>query len=234
MRAIVIADKKIKENNAQRIKKKLARFFAKYDIPFEFDVHYEDMSDLPWENYYNDDDGQNRGLSKKYMKNRAKAIKKRYHKRYDTILYWVHPSNWVPGEDGIYGWNVSQEYAGYESQQCRFDPQNDANTFGTIYHEMMHAYDQFVYRVIGKDIAEVLSVKDFDDAVVHGGSPKYAYIRHKENENALAEIAPFVAKAIKKRVKAHNKFVDLLKSLIESYRKLINALTRKDQQYERN
>lgn len=229
MRYIVLTDNKIDKDDAQRVKKKIKDFFERNGVTTKIDLFFEDMTDLPFENYYSDNSGQNRGIRKSYIKKRAKAIKDRYHKKYDSIVFWVHHNNWVPVEDNIWGWNISNEFSGFENQQCRFDPKNDANTLGTFYHESMHAYDQYIFRILGKSINEIAKVSDWDDRVVHGGSPRYQYIRHKENNDILKKIAPLINKATQQRVNDFQQFKSLLKSLIETYRSLINALTRKDQ-----
>lgn len=236
MRVLVLTDTKINKADAQRIKKKLKNFYQALDITFSMDLHYEDHSGLVFENYYNDDKGQNRGIAKSYLKKRAQAIQKRYNRKYDSVMFWVHKNNWTPIEDRIAGWNISQEYGGMENQQCMFDPQDpDWVNFSVLYHEMMHAYDQFIFRMTGERIEPIVKVSDWDRQVVHGKSPRFRYIGHhdgRENREALEDISHLLNRAIARRVRQHALHISTLEKLIETYRALINRITQKDQYYK--
>ena len=67
---------------------------------------------------------------------------------YDHVFFFVHEDNWKsdpPGpNNGIWGTNYSYSIGDYHIHYCRWDRDNDANTFGTSYHEWMHALDALI------------------------------------------------------------------------------------------
>lgn len=185
-------------------------------------VHYENMdySELPFEVYYSD----NFGISKAYIKRKAKDIYKRWAEEIDLVIFLVHENNWKAGR--IWGWNLSNIYSGYEVEQCRWDKDKAANSVGTMYHEIMHSHDSFIYRYLGIWVHPLLRVGSWDVDIVHGRSPSYEYIRHKENQDALQYIAPFLRQAFAKRRKIFEKHVSVLRQILNKAEQVLELQRR--------
>lgn len=233
MRILAIIDKTIPDEELREVFNQFSDIYAKVGVNVDIDQVREDLSDLPYEYY----DRDSRGISKKYLSERIKEIQVSAGKRYDHITFMVDHKNWVPFEDNVWGWNLGAGMYGYEVQQCRFETRPGrstrniiANSLGTLYHETMHAHDQFVERMLGKRIEKIVGVNDWDDAVVHGKHPDYDYIRHKHNEHALEKIAPLLKEAFAKRERQYKLKITILERLVEAYTKLLQTMRNEDQQ----
>lgn len=232
MNVCALVDNKIKDDELKEVIRQVKEIYKKKaNLSVGVDVYREDMSDLPFEEYRKDDPG----ISKSYIRSRAKAIKKRYARRYSHILFWVSHENFYPQEKGIWGWAIPS-IQGYEIIQCRFDTHRKDrerrinNSVGTLWHELAHTHDSFISRIIGKTVEKMLSItKGMYDAIcVHGESNDWEYIRHKENTRMLDDIGKSLRAASNKRQRQHQTHISTLKRLIEAYRSLIVALQKGD------
>lgn len=148
----------------------------------------------------------------------------------DHVVLLVHRDNWV--FSGIWGTNWSNIYHGYQVHLCRFDHKNTANSFGTLYHEMMHSFDALIKVHTGVDIHQYFP--QWDKFCVHGGRPdkegttQWKYIRWKENTEALAGIAPFLRQAYAKRLELFNTQTGLMRQVISLATQLKALLNRKN------
>lgn len=249
MRTITLKDSRIPAEAAKEATAALERLYGRTaGIDMHTTIEERHFDKLPFEEYW----GGNRGVKKSFLRVLAKHIGLMYGPRaFDHVVLLVHDENWTPKEDGIWGWNTAGADNGMEIQQVRFDPHNPANTLGTLYHENMHAHDQFVYRLIGERIERTVGVRDWDRDVVHGEHERFAYIRHKENTDALMQIGPALRRAHDKRELRHRRdelakrvgtlteggghvLVDDVNALIEWFRNITNRLTRSDQPIFKN
>lgn len=237
MRYLVLSDNDIPKKNLRKVLDEHKKLYGQYGIDCTYDVHYEDMSDLPFSVYR----GDSLGISKPYIKKRAEAIKARYAKQYDNICFFVAHENYEPAKQNIWGWAIAS-IAGYEIIQSRFETRSRrsqeniiANSLGTFVHETMHTHDSFVYRMIGKHIEDNIEDIDrgrWDDIAVHGKHKDYEYVGRKNglsNKEAIEKIAPLIIQSTEKRKKQHELHVSLLQKMIELYRALIKALQKNDQ-----
>lgn len=157
------------------------------------------------------------GITHAHIQAETNDIYKRWEHEVDLVIFLVHDDNWIV-RDKVWGWNISKIFNGYEIEQCRFDPKNEANTVGTLYHEIMHSHDSFIYRLTGIRIEELVKVNNWDYELVHGESTQWDYIRYKENQSALTLIASPLKKAVDVKVAL---FEARVKSL---YRQLYDTL----------
>lgn len=199
MHILILKDREINDNHLGYVEEEVARLYKdKADVELTF-VHQDfDFSDYPIEIYYSD----NLGMDRTWLRKQCERVYTDYGTTVDQVVFMCHRDNWRL--DGIWGWNISKQYSGYGVQQVRFDDRNLANTVGTLYHELMHDHDSFIYTYTGKTIEIYVQVDDWDDDVVHGGRaygghPVWDYIRHKENQEALKAIAHLLREAIEKR-----------------------------------
>lgn len=226
MKILILKDKEI--GSADTVTDEVRSFYEDKDIDIEFMVDERDFSSLPFSVYHankGDEEGPDYGIDKGYISEQAKKVEKEYMYGVDLVSFLVHEDNWQP--DDIWGWNLANAHKGYEIEQVRWDPDNSTNTVGTLYHEIAHSHDSFVYRNVGRWIEKIVGVGDWDDDMVHGGAKKYQYIRHDQNQDALVAIADVLNDASdKRRAKEDNRknlqkrIITLAKRVIELYREL--------------
>ena len=148
MRTLIQLDLKIQKDEALALLDDYADFIKEHTgIECEFYVERKDFSQVPTSP---DSDGDLKPTSA-YLK----ALEKEVHDRYrdygtDNIIMWVHEDNFL--FKGIWGSNFSYYYHKYSTQLCRWDKDNSANTFGTLYHEQMHSFDRLVLEELGIDM----------------------------------------------------------------------------------
>ena len=223
MRTLIKLDLKIQKDEALALLDDYADFIKEHtSIECEFYVERKDFSQVPTSP---DSDGDLKP-TRAYMK----ALEKEVHDRYrdygtDNIIMWVHEDNFL--FRGIWGSNFSYFYHKYSTQLCRWDKDNSANTFGTLYHEQMHSFDRLVLEELKIDVNKLFGY-DWDAGAVHGAG-KWDYIGRRtgrENTEALKQIAPYVLSALKKRKEKHDKEVGLLHKLIKVLSTYIPLLAR--------
>lgn len=149
---------------------------------------------------------------------------------YDHIFMFVHEDNWLsdpPGpNNGIWGTNYSYSLGDYHLHYCRWDRDNDANTFGTSYHEWMHGLDALIKIETGETIN---FDGHWDRCAVHGRCDGYSYIRYKENVEVLFPIKQQLQQAYKQReINRLKKKVGLLQTILLLVRKLKMLVNQKN------
>ncbi len=205
MRHVILLDEKISDKEYKKWEQEDRAFFKKnLGVDAKYWVIRKDFSDYPTTP---DSDGDERP-TQSYMKGLCQEINKSYGDYgTDFVLMAIHEDNWKSDpagpRNGIWGVNFSNIYKGYHLQYCRWDRDNSANTFGTLYHERAHAFDALVRTETGKNINTLAGTIQWDRDCVHGKSDKYSYIRHKENTDALKAIAPMMQEAFIHRIKLH-------------------------------
>jgi hypothetical protein len=205
MRVLVIADTKITDEHLNRVQDDFTDLIkSTTGIEPDFYEMIEDFSIVPTEV---DNDGDLKP-TKKY----TTALMKRVHDLYgsygiDSVVMLVHRDNWV--FEGIWGTNWSNLYYQYHVHLVRHDHKNLANTLGTLYHEWMHSLDALILTHTGVEIDTYFKntkcFVDWDTTCVHGNKfagckeTPYAYIKWKDNLDALRMITPDLKKAYKVR-----------------------------------
>jgi len=225
MRALIQLDLKIDKDECLALLDDYADFIKEHTgIECEFYVERKDFSQVPTSP---DSDGDLKP-TRAYMK----ALEKEVHDRYrdygtDNIIMWVHEDNFL--FRGIWGSNFSYFYHKYSTQLCRWDKDNSANTFGTLYHEQMHSFDRLVLEELQIDVNKLFGY-DWDAGAVHGAG-KWDYIGRRtgrENTKALQQIAPYVLSALKKRKEKHDKDVGLLRQIVTILSTVVALLLKKN------
>jgi len=225
MRTLIKLDLKIQKDEALALLDDYADFIKEHTgIECEFYVERKDFSQVPTSP---DSDGDLKPTSA-YLK----ALEKEVHDRYrdygtDNIIMWVHEDNFL--FRGIWGSNFSYFYHKYSTQLCRWDKDNSANTFGTLYHEQMHSFDRLVLEELQIDVNKLFGY-DWDAGAVHGAG-KWDYIGRRtgrENTEALKQIAPYVMSALKKRKEKHDKDVGLLRQIVTILSTVVALLLKKN------
>jgi len=225
MRTLAIIDLKIDKDEALALLDDYADFIKEHTgIECEFYVERKDFSQVPTSP---DSDGDLKP-TRAYMK----ALEKEVHDRYrdygtDNIIMWVHEDNFL--FRGIWGSNFSYFYHKYSTQLCRWDKDNTANTFGTLYHEQMHSFDRLVLEELNIDVNKLFGY-DWDAGAVHGAGD-WDYIGRRtgrENVPALKQIAPYVVSALAKRKEKHEKDVGLLRQIVTILSTVVALLLKKN------
>lgn len=230
MRHVIIKDKKINNAEYGAWMAEDRDFWNKWCSlePDYWTIEY-DFSDYPTEY---DLDGDIRPTHQ-FLKAQADLVHSKYHDfGTDFVIVLIHEDNWKsdpPGpSNGIWGTNYSYVYRNYHLQYCRWDRDNIANSFGTLYHERHHAFDSLIKVEIDFDINKYLGIKSWDREVTHGQNDKFQYIRYKENTDALRKIAPYLKLALGKRKKKHQDYLDGLRiTVIGVLKQLVYLLRRK-------
>lgn len=210
MRTLILKDKDIRKDGVDSLVHNISSFYVK-ELPYQmslmdYTVRDKDFTDLNYTNYR---DGYF-GIDKSRIDKETREINEKEGSSYDNIVYLVHEDKWLPdsaelqeekgvdGRIGLWGWNLSYAFQGYEIQQVRWDKDKPVNTFGTLNHEHFHSFDSYPYRKIGAKVWNILDVKDFDDEVVHGEGDDYKYIGSesgKENKEVLLKIEEALEKS---------------------------------------
>ena len=223
MRTVAIIDLKIDKDEALALLDDYSEFIEKHTgVVCEWYVERRDFSSVPTSP---DNDGD---LKPTYAYRQALA--RDVHDRYgdygaDNIVMWVHEDNFL--FKGIWGVNYSYSHFKYCFQLCRWDKDNPANTFGTLYHEQAHSFDAVIEKETGVDIRPLLKVGDYDRDIVHGASDKWDYIRYQENTGALKKMAGALQKAYKVRKDKHNQRVTLMKTIVKLLSTVVSLLQKK-------
>lgn len=210
MNILLLLDNKINEDQLKEVKKQVSKIYKdNTGIKLYFTDEWRDFSNVPKEFYTKEEEG----IKKSYLAETTKEIYSRYKDRIDHVVFFIHKDNWKL--TGVWGWNTSKVFNGYGVQQCRFDTKV-VNTVGTLYHELMHDHDSFIYTYTGKVIEKMVLVKDWDDDVVHGGRYSltnygWKYIRYNENQPALQLIADALkeALAVKRKPISRSELINL-------------------------
>lgn len=227
MRILYLHDTKINRREMQQVQGEFNAFVKEHagiDV-VSHDRAY-DYTDYPT---YTDSDGDQRPTPT-FLHSLKDIAHKSYRDTVDHIVVWVHEDNWKSdpaGPGGIWGTNYSFIYGSYQVHYCRYDRDNTANTFGTLWHEISHAFDAFIKTYANFDIVTLFpGMTNWDRDMTHGGCCGHDYIRWRHNADALEVIAPKLREAYAERHKIADKemalFVSLLKQLVVLLRMLLN------------
>ncbi len=218
MRHIILKDKKITQLAFQKWKLEDIAFWEKYlGITPTYEVVTTDYSDYPT---YIDSDGDIRPTNAYLQKLNDLAIKRDGDFGTDFVMVMIHEDNWRSDTDttkGIWGTNYSYVFGKQCLEYCRWDRDNEANTFGTAYHERHHSFDAIIKVETGVDIQPLLEVKKYDHEITHGNNPRWKYIRYKENLDSLKIMKPYLQTAFQTR---KNKHEEVAKGLMQTIIKL--------------
>lgn len=230
MRVLLLADQTINKTLLGQVQLQVGELYRK-NTPFEIEWMIEefDYSDYPIEEYggfvgY-------WGIQQSWLRERCAAVYNRHREGIDQVVFLIDSTNWRL--TGVWGWNISKQFSGYGVQQVRFannpkhtDARNVNNTVGTLYHELMHDHDSFVYTYLGITIEPLVSVRNWDNDIVHGQSPDWAYIRYNENQAALKAIGTLLYQAMKKRRELYTHHTSLQKTVIQLLQQKLMLLRR--------
>jgi hypothetical protein len=188
-------------------------------------IETRDFSNLNFEDYY----GGNYGIERKYLEDQTSEVFKKHHYDVDFVTFVVHQRHWEPVR--VWGWNMSNQFNGYSVQQVRYDANNPANTFGVMWHEHHHAFPHLVYKYLGINLATIHGVGHWGNDITHGGSPKWNYIRYKENGESVRYVRTLINNSFLRRREIYMErrgmletIVNLSEKAILLYRELINRL----------
>jgi hypothetical protein len=220
---LLLLDNKIREDQLARVKKEVGALYKNNaGVTIKWHEEWRDFSSYPKEEYW----GGYEGLKRSYIEQVTKEIDARWKEELDNVVFFIHADNW--NLNGVWGWNHSAQFNGYGVQQCRFDSRNVVNSIGTLYHEMMHDHDTFVYTYSGVHIAPIVKVANWDNFAVHGGRDTgeegkdgWKYIRHNENQHALKAISTVFKQSVEKRRDLFIKRVGVMQETIRLLQQIV-------------
>jgi hypothetical protein len=231
MKHLILRDGKISLSEYKKWEAEDAAFFNKHIgiVPTYFQ-EVRDYSDYPTTI---DSDGDDRPAHS-WLTKMTTDIATRYGE-YGVchIIVLVHEDNWksgkTPTRKGIWGTNLSNVYRKYHVHYCRWDKDNPANTFGTLYHERHHSFDSLIATELGIDVRPILGLKAYDAGCTHGGEIPWKYIRHQENTDSLVKMKPYLQQAHAAREKKHREYmmqqttvISLLEKVVYLWRQKLN------------
>lgn len=247
MRLLILKDQSLPPALYAESVKQLKLIYREAGIPMTITdepYYFGDPKKKPhagmWEIYYHDSRGRPFwGMKQVLLNHTVKEIDMRYGKKFDHIMFAVDRRNWFAdqGETKVWGWNISAGIHGYDVQQVRVDTTSKrfetqvANTLGAMYHELMHSHMHYPYRVFnGARIERNLrqrgySTHHWGNEVVHGEGKEWAYIRHRENIEALKVVAPVLNACYQTRKVQHEEGMSVADALNESYRRVVLQVT---------
>ena len=229
MRTVVKLSSRINKDEALALLDEYSEFIEDHTgIKCEWYLEQHDFSYIPT---VPDADGDLKPTYE-YRKNLLEEVHSRYGDNgTDNVVLWIHEDEFFL--KGIWGVNYSiNKGNSYSLQICRWDKDNSANSFGTLYHEQMHSFDAVIKRELGIDIEPEFG-GDWDKFAVHGGRPdevgvyKWDYVRYKENTVALMQIADRLKRAYAIRKDRHLKKIGLMKQLVALLSTLVGLLAKR-------
>lgn len=202
MRNVILLDNKVTDKQFQDWKKEDAVFWNTHiGVTPSYGVMRYDFSTYPT---FIDSDGDIRPTDK-YLQSLNDLVTG-IHGEFgvDFILVAIHKDNWrsdPSGPGGIWGTNYSYHFGKQTLQYCRWDSKNQANTFGTLYHERHHSLDALIKQELGVVVEPLLGVPTgkYDSCITHGKCEPWKYIRHNENTESLRKMKPLLQKSFAKR-----------------------------------
>lgn len=233
MKHIILKDKKILERDYNQWAYEDSLFWQQnLGITPEYRMIEVDYSTYPT---FTDSDGDIRPTNKYLQELNDLAIKRDGDFGTDFVMVMIHEDNWLSDTDttkGIWGTNYSYVFGKQCLEYCRWDRDNDANTFGTAYHERHHSFDAIIQQELGIDIRPLLGVQKYDHEITHGNNPNWKYIRHKENLKSLAIMKPHLQNAFAKRREGERKVLGLMEKIISLATQVIYLIKMKKNQKE--
>lgn len=195
----------------KEVSDKITKFYESTGVEVKHLYKEVDFTNLPFEIYY----GDYPGIARWYLNQEVQKVFNEYGYTVDRVNFWVGHDNWHIREK-VWGWNMGSTINGYDVHQCMIDTRSSrsaeskrANTFGTLYHEGMHANkhagDRYettgftVERKVSSNLKLSKPVTDWQSEVVHGEHPDFDYIRLDNNKEALEAISIKLAFASIKR-----------------------------------
>lgn len=198
MNILILKDKAIRNTQLKRVLDELTAFYKMHgNITIDWTVEEKDYSDME----ASTTPGIFDTLSERYLRSNCKAVYQKHAEAVDHVIFLVHKDRWSFGR--YWGENFSNHFSGYQTQVCRYDDDNPANSVGTIYHEMHHAHDAFIYKYTGQNMTNLIGYKW--DLITHGERQPWKYIRYNENANSLIFISTLLKEAVEKRRAIWNK-----------------------------
>ena len=220
MRTLFLLDQKIPQDAFDRVWQQVREIYKGLDIETRIErTNYKNITGAHKPTFDS--------LPYGFVKGKIDAIHKKNANRYDHIIFLVHKDNWVFQEKRVWGENFSYYFYEYQVELCRWDT-NEANSVGTLYHEITHSHDALIEVELGVSIETVVGVSDWDKDVTHGGAPEWEYIRYKQNQDAIKLIIPLLKQAYEARKVRYlkgiygqlNTIVELLRKVVFLQRKL--------------
>lgn len=228
MRHVILKDKKITNSALSAWMKEDVAFWEKHiGVTPTYEVIETDYTTYPT---YIDEDGDIRPTYDYLQKKTDDVVKKYGDFGTDFIMVMVHEDNWRSDTEttkGIWGTNYSFIYGKQCLEYCRWDKDNNANTFGTAYHERMHSFDAIIKVELGVDVNPLLGTTKYDAEIVHGGKTPWKYIRHKENLDSLKIMKPYLQQAFQKRKERHEEVLTKMQTIITLATKVLYLLRMK-------
>lgn len=218
MNILILKDTPVDHPKLEGVMREIASLYTtNTGITPIFHVEERDFSELEYSEYT---ESGALGIEKSYLDAYCKEVYSRWAEEIDLVIFLVHDKNWKPGDfnyskQKVWGWNISNAYSGYQVEQCRWDPVREVNSVGTMYHEIMHSHDSFIYSYLGYWIHKMVGVTNWDEDCVHGRSDKWDYIRYKENQEALRAIREPLFYAFQKRREIFDKKVSKMRQTIQ-------------------
>lgn len=211
MKLYFYADEKITDKELHQLHKDYSAFIKEHTgISPVITTTSTNFTDYP---VYPDNDGDARpehGYVKRLVED-VEGVKGKFG--VDHIFLLIHEDNWKssgPKADAlakewgtkpgnIWGVNFSYVHGPYHVHYCRYDKDNLANAFGTVYHETHHSFDALCKVETREDITPLLKVDNYDRDCTHGNAAHWDYIRYKENAESLALIKDHLVAAYEAR-----------------------------------
>ncbi len=240
MRHILLKDKKITATALKKWQEEDVAFWEKHiGVTPTYEVIDTDYTTYPT---YVDEDGDIRPTAVYLQSLNNVATKKVGDYGCDFIIVLIHEDNWrshgvlweelkkkfnITKEKGIWGTNFSYIYGKQCLDYCRWDKDNPANSFGTIYHERHHSLDAIIKVELNVDVNPLLGTTKYDAEITHGGKFPWRYIRHKENLDSLKVMAPYLRDAFQKRRDMNDGTINKMQTIITLATKVLYLLRMK-------
>jgi len=230
MRHVIFLDNKISQSDLESWRGEDERFWKEYiGMRPTYEIVQMDYSDYPT---FVDSDGDIRPRPQYLKSLNDQAVAKFGEFGFDFLIVAIHEDNWKsdpPGPGGIWGTNYSYLYGKQCLEYCRWDKDNLANVFGTLYHERHHSLDAILKQELAVYVEPLFNLKplEYDYAITHGNKDPWKYIRHKENTDSLKKIAPYLREAFSKRELRHNTKLNKMQKVIDLLTQVVYLLRAK-------
>jgi len=222
MRVLFLLDQKIPQASFDRVWQQVREIYDGLNIETKIErMSYENVTGEIRYNVHS--------LPYGFLKKHVVATHKRDSNRHDHFIFLVHEDNWGKWQKDkrVWGENLSHYFYDYHVEVCRWDKDNEANSVGTIYHEITHSHDALIERELGVRLENVIGIGDWDKDFTHGGAKEWEYIRHKQNQRGIREVKHLLADAYEKRkVRYLKNYYNKLSTVVELMQKVIDLKRR--------
>lgn len=170
------------------VKSKRVRSLKEYEDKLDkWGIEHERLWDQDNKPRWKDGD-----IDKAWLLDYCDDIYTEHGQEFDAIQFFIEPEDWKLTDNPLsVGRHYHRTYNGYEVGIVKIRK----GYWKTAIHELMHTFDNIVYRYLCIHLAGVVGVEDWDEDVVHGRDPRYT---EYDYDNPYWAVKLYIDQAVKR------------------------------------